>query len=144
MSVLLDTHAFLWYVLDDSLLSDAARKAIEGDATNVLVNPAQAALGPTPPQVLVSPASYWEIAIKISLKKYQLTVPYHTFWRRGMEDNDFHVLPIEVAHTAALLTMPFHHKDPFDRLIIAQAMAENLPLVSSDSAFDAYPVKRIW
>jgi PIN domain nuclease of toxin-antitoxin system len=144
MKVLLDTHAFLWYVLDAPQLSSAARAAIEGQAADVLVNPAQAALGPEAPEALVSPASYWEIAIKISLKKYTLTVPYETFWQHGIEDNDFHVLPIQIAHTAALLTMPFHHKDPFDRLLIAQAMAENLSVVSSDAAFDAYPIKRIW
>ena len=128
MKVLLDTHAFLWYVLDGPHLSAAARAVVERDDT----------------EVLVSPASYWEIAIKISLRKYALTVPYETFWRSGIEENDFHILPIEIKHTAALLTMPFHHKDPFDRLLIAQAVAEDIPLVSSDSVLDAYSIKRIW
>ena len=66
--------------------------------------------------------------------KYALTVPYETFWSMGIVENDFHVLPIEIKHTAALLTMPFHHKDPFDRLLVAQATVEDVSLVSSDSA----------
>ena len=144
MKVLLDTHAFLWYVLDAPQLSSAARAAIEGQAADVLVNPAQAALGPEAPEALVSPASYWEIAIKISLKKYTLTVPYETFWQHGIEDNDFHVLPIQIAHTAALLTMPFHHKDPFDRLLIAQAIVEGIPIVTADPEFRRYKIKVAW
>jgi len=144
MKVLLDTHSFLWYVLDDPQLSNTARMAIEGQSADVLVNPVQATLGPEPPEVLVSPASYWEIAIKISLKKYALTVPYEAFWQHGIQDNDFHVLPIEIAHAGELLKMPFHHRDPFDRLLIAQAIVENVPLVSNDRALDDYSVKRIW
>jgi len=127
MTVLLDTQAFLWYVLDDPQLSGAARAAIDADT-----------------DVLVSPASYWEIAIKISLDRYALTVPYETFWRSGIAENDFHVLPVEIKHTAALLKLPYHHKDPFDRLLVAQAMVESVPLVSSDSVLDAYRIKRIW
>jgi PIN domain nuclease of toxin-antitoxin system len=132
MRVLLDTHAFLWYVLDDPQLSAAARAAIEGGAND----PA--------PEVLVSPASYWEIAIKASLGKYELTVPYETFWRSGIKENNFRVQPIEIRHTAALLTMPYHHKDPFDRLLVATAMVEDIPLVSNDSTLDAYAINRIW
>jgi PIN domain nuclease of toxin-antitoxin system len=144
MKVLLDTHAFLWYVLDDPQLSTAARAAIEGQPTTVPPNPIRAALRPELPEVFVSPASYWEIAIKISLKKYTLTVPYEAFWRHGIEDNDFRLLPIEIAHAGALVDMPFHHKDPFDRLLVAQAKVENIPLVSNDPALDAYAVTRIW
>jgi PIN domain nuclease of toxin-antitoxin system len=145
--MLLDTQAFLWYVLDDPRLSNRARAAIGGGPPDMLVNPAQAAFDQTQsgnPEVLVSPASYWEIAIKISLGKYVLTVPFETFWRSGIEDNGFRVLPIEVSHAAALLTMPFHHRDPFDRLLVAQATVENIPLLSSDPALDAYPIQRLW
>ena len=144
MRVLLDTHAFLWYVLEDRRLSDAARAAIEGEQSSAPASPPLAALGQELPDVLVSPASYWEIAIKISIGKYELRVPYETFWRSGIEGNEFHVLPIEIRHAAALLSMPYHHKDPFDRLLLAQAIVENIPLVSSDPALDAYPVRRIW
>lgn len=144
MRVLLDTHAFLWYVLEDRRLSDAARTAIEGDASAASVDQPLAGVRQDAPEVLVSPASYWEIAIKISLGKYALTVPYETFWRSGIELNDFHVLPIEIRHTALLLSLPYHHKDPFDRLLLAQAMVENVPVVSSDSTLDAYPITRLW
>jgi PIN domain nuclease of toxin-antitoxin system len=127
MRLLLDTHAFLWFVLDDPQLSTKARAAIEDEGADVLV----------------SPASYWEIAIKVSLGKYALTVPYETFWQRGIGDNGFAVLPIEVRHTAALLDLPFHHRDPFDRLLVAQAMVESIPLVSADRRLDAYPIQRL-
>jgi PIN domain nuclease of toxin-antitoxin system len=128
MRLLLDTHAFLWFVLNDPQLSPTARAVIEDEQA----------------EVLVSPASYWEIAIKISLGKYALTVPYETFWQRGIADNGFVVLPIEVRHTAALISLPFHHRDPFDRLLVAQAMVEDIPLVSAEKGLDAYPVRRVW
>ena len=126
--MLLDTHAFLWFVLNDPHLSGAARMAIEDPAT----------------KILISPASFWEIAIKMSSGKYKLIRSYDEFWRKGMLDNDINVLPIELHHTSRLLSMPLHHKDPFDRLLIAQALAEQLPLVSNDAALDAYGIVRIW
>jgi len=144
MKGLLDTHSFPWYVLDDPQLSNTARMAIEGQLAHALVNPIHAVPGSELPEVLVSPVSYWEIAIKISLKEYALTVPFEAFWRHGIEDNDFRILPIEIAHAGVLLGMPFHHKDPFDRLLMAQAIVENVPLVSNDPALDAYSVKQIW
>ncbi len=87
MTVLLDTHAFLCFVLDDPQLSPAARDVIADPDTTVFV----------------SPASYWEIAIKIAIGKYALVAPYEAFWRRSIDDNGFDVLPIEVRHTAALV-----------------------------------------
>jgi PIN domain nuclease of toxin-antitoxin system len=128
MTVLLDTHAFLWFVLADPRLS-AAASAVLRDANN---------------DVLVSPASYWEVAIKISLGKYSLMVPYGAFWKKGIDENGFQILPVEIRHSSILTTLPFHHKDPFDRLLVAQAIAENIALVSSDSELDAYGVRRIW
>ena len=128
MRMLLDTHAFLWFVLGDLQLSSTARRHIE-DPGN---------------EKLVSPASYWEIAIKISLKKYTLSQSYETFMQKGIEDNGFIILAIEPKHTAVLTSLPFHHRDPFDRLIIAQAMTEQMPVISGDAAFAAYPVTRIW
>jgi PIN domain nuclease of toxin-antitoxin system len=136
MKVLVDTHAFLWYVLNDPQLSTAAQSAIVGKTSRSDSRDF--------PIVLVSPASYWEVAIKVSLGKYALTVPYEMFWRRGIDDNGFSILPITIAHTAALAALPFHHKDPFDRLLVAQALVENVPLVSNDPALDAYGIKRIW
>ena len=95
-------------------------------------------------EVLISPASYWEIAIKISLGKFVLNARYEEFWQRTTADNGFKILPILVPHTAVLTTLPFHHKDPFDRLLIAQAIVEDLDLMSADSQLDPYPIRRIW
>jgi PIN domain nuclease of toxin-antitoxin system len=128
VTFLLDTHAFLWFVLNDSKLSLSAKTTIEVGSN----------------QILVSPANYWEIAIKISCGKYRLHDTFEAFWEKGMNENQITVLPITLNHTAQLLDMPFHHKDPFDRLLIAQALAEGIPLVSSDTRFDAYGVQRIW
>jgi PIN domain nuclease of toxin-antitoxin system len=78
------------------------------------------------------------------MKKYALALPYEDFFRGAIDDNGFNILPIEPRHTASLTTLPYHHKDPFDRLIIAQAMVENVSVVSVDSNFDAYRVTRLW
>ena len=128
MRVLLDTHTFLWFLLEDPQLSSTA-----GD---VIIDPTN--------DIEVSPATYWEIAIKISLGKYALPEPYDIFIEREIATNDFHILPIEPKHTAVLTTLPLHHRDPFDRLLIAQAMVEAIPILSVDPAFDAYPVTRLW
>lgn len=90
--------------------------------------------------VFVSPATYWEIAIKVRKKKLDLFAPYDDFMQRGIQGNDFEILPIETKHTSLLTTMPFHHNDPFDRLLAAQVLVEQMPIVSVDSAFDAYGV----
>jgi PIN domain nuclease of toxin-antitoxin system len=95
-------------------------------------------------EVLVSPASYWEIAIKVRLGKYPLSVPYLTFITQGIDGNNFKILPIEPQHTDLLTTMPLHHRDPFDRLLVAQALVEAIPLVSGDPALDPYGVNRLW
>src|SRR5262249_7850067 len=108
--LLLDTHAFLWFLLNDPQLSARAEA--------VIVDP----LNP----VEVSPATYWEIAIKIRLGRYALPEPYQTFMEREIADNDFRVLPIGPRHTAILTTMPLHHRDPFDRLLVAQASIEGI------------------
>ena len=126
MRLLLDTHTLLWFALNDPRLSASAASLEQAY------------------EKLVSPASYSEIAIKISTKKYALALPYEDFFRGAIDDNGLRALPIESRHTAALTTMPYHHKDPFDRLIIAQTMVENVPVVSVDSNFDAYGVTRLW
>ncbi len=128
MRLLLDTHGWLWFVLGDSSLSPAACAAIE-DPGN---------------EKLVSPASYWEIAIKIRLGKYVLPQPYDLFVRGAIEGQGFVVLPIMSKHTALICTMPLHHRDPFDRLLVAQALAEDITLVSEDATLDAYGVRRLW
>ena len=128
MRVLLDTHTFLWFLLEDPQLSTTA--------SDVIIDPTN--------DIEVSPATYWEIAIKIRLGKYALPEPYDIFIEREITTNDFHILPIEPKHTAVLTTLPLHHRDPFDRLLIAQALVEAIPILSVDTAFDAYPVTRLW
>jgi PIN domain nuclease of toxin-antitoxin system len=128
MRLLLDSHAFLWFVLKNPQLSRAADTLITDPANDILV----------------SPATYWEIAIKVGKKKLDLMASYDDFMKRGIEGNDFEILPIETRHTSLLTTMPMHHKDPFDRLIISQALAEQIPVVGVDTAFDPYGVTRLW
>ena len=128
MNVLLDTQALLWHYLDDPKLSATAE--------TTMADPAN--------RVLVSAASHWEIAIKLSTGKYTLAVPFAAFLQEAIYDNGFALLPIEPRHTAELVALPYHHRDPFDRLIIAQAMVEKLPIVSADPALDLYPIQRIW
>jgi PIN domain nuclease of toxin-antitoxin system len=128
MRLLLDTQAFLWFLLDDPQLTTSARALLEDPANDLEL----------------SPASYWEIAIKIGLKKYVLPEAYDVFITREIADNDLQILHIEPRHTAVLTSLPLHHRDPFDRLIVAQAMVEGIPLVSADVQLDAYPILRLW
>lgn len=128
MRLLLDTHAFPWFILNDASLSAAATQHIADPGNDVYV----------------SPASYWEIAIKIQLGKYTLQRPYQTFLEDAISQNDFMILPIEIGHTALLTKMPLHHRDPFDRLLIAQAFAEPMAIVSADPVLDQYGIQRLW
>ncbi len=128
MKLLLDTHAFLWFVLNDPQLSATARAHIEDPANTCYI----------------SPASYWEIAIKMSIGKYTLTVPHDQFFETAIADNGFVILHIEPRHTVVVATLPFHHRDPFDRLIVAQAIVEGMPLVSVEPTLDVYGIQRIW
>ncbi len=93
---------------------------------------------------LVSIASCWEIAIKAGLGKLRLGEPSHSFLKREIARNNFDWLPISLDHVTAVEGLPLHHKDPFDRLLVAQAIVEGIPVVSSDVAFDAYPITRLW
>jgi PIN domain nuclease of toxin-antitoxin system len=125
---LIDTYTLLWYTLADPKLS--------GPATALILDSAN--------EILISPASYWEIAIKVSIGKLTLHQPYENFLDACLNKYGFTILPIEPSHTAALITLPFHYKDPFDRLLIDQAVIERIPIIGSDAAFDVYPVKRLW
>jgi PIN domain nuclease of toxin-antitoxin system len=125
---LLDTHSLLWYTLADPKLSGAAKALILDPANDILI----------------SPASYWEIAIKVSIGKLTLHQPYEDFIDVCLNKYRFTILPVEPKHTAALITLPFHHKDPFDRLLIAQAIVEGIPIISGDPILDSYPIKRLW
>jgi PIN domain nuclease of toxin-antitoxin system len=128
MRALLDTHAFLWFITADPKLSAQAEKTIRhGDN-----------------ELLLSMASVWETAIKVSLGRLPLPEPIETFIPAQLQINRIGLLPIEAGHTFGIVHLPFHHRDPFDRLIIAQALAEDLPIVSGDATFDAYGVRRVW
>jgi PIN domain nuclease of toxin-antitoxin system len=128
VNLLLDTHTLLWFLADDPLLSGAARKLIEQPAN----------------RKFVSVATCWEIAIKVGLKKLDLGEPATTFLPRELAVNHFDLLAIELRHATFVETLPPHHKDPFDRLLVAQSIMEAIPLVSVDAAFDAYGVTRLW
>jgi len=128
MNLMLDTHTFLWFVLDDPQLSIPAKTLLEDPANNIFV----------------SPAVFWEIAIKVRLGKLDLQASYDEFIYRGIVGNDFAILPIEPKHTSVLTTLPLHHKDPFDRLLVVQAKVENMAIISADAALDAYSVQRAW
>jgi len=128
MKLLLDTHAFLWFVLNDSRLSKPAAELI-AESEN---------------ELLLSPASYWELAIKISIGKYTLPEPFAVFMNDQIVENDLAFLPIAIEHANVVATLPFHHRDPFDRLLIAQAMVEDIGIASTAKAFDDYAIRRHW
>ena len=128
MKLILDTHALLWAYWNDKKLSS--------NAIRMILDPANS--------IFVSAASHWEIAIKMSTKKLNLREPFLDFVQHAIIDNGFTIIPIEPTHTEAVISLPHHHRDPFDRMIIAQAIVERLPVIGADAAFDAYPVQRLW
>jgi len=127
-SLLLDTHTILWFFWDDPQLSAGAKTLIE-HADN---------------RKLVSIASCWEIAIKVGLGKLDLGEPSRSFLSREIARNNFELLSISLDHATMVEGLVPHHRDPFDRLLVAQAMAEGLPLVSADGVFDQYGISRLW
>ena len=128
MKILLDTNSFLWFISGSERLSINARERI-ADLDN---------------QLFLSSASLWEIAIKVSIEKLELLQPYNQLIPQQLEENDINILPIELSHLTTVVELPFYHRDPFDRLIIAQALTEDLPVVSPDSLFSQYAIKLIW
>lgn len=127
MNLLLDTHAFLWWVDGDTL---------PAPAFNAIRNPDNT--------VWLSAASAWEMTIKASLGKLRLPDRAARFVEQQRQLNRFDWLPIEPAALDILQDLPFHHRDPFDRLLIAQAISLGHTLVSADGVFEHYPVKRLW
>ncbi len=128
MRLLLDTHALIWFITDDPRLGGAARSALV-DPTN---------------ERWLSPASLIEIALKVRIGKLSLTAPFGILFPAQLRSNDIHLLRMEPRHIEPLTTHPLHHKDPFDRLIAATAMVDQMQVVAADAALDLYGVARIW
>lgn len=128
MRLLLDTHAFLWWIGDDDRLSRRAA-ALIADGTN---------------QVFVSAASAWEVVLKSALGRIEVPTPIDRFFMAQLEANAFVPLPIQVRHTLGLASLPGVHRDPFDRILVAQAVAEELAIVSGDELVRRYPVAVEW
>ncbi len=128
MRLLLDTHAFLWWVINDAKLSQAARRAIADDENNVLI----------------SAGSAWEIAIKHRKGKLPEAEPLVRDISGAIASQDFEGLPITVEEAARAGALPGPLRDPFDRMLIAQALSRDLVLISNESFFDRYGVRRLW
>jgi PIN domain nuclease of toxin-antitoxin system len=126
LAVLLDTHAFLWWCEDSPELSPKARKAIVNN------------------DCFVSMASFWEIAIKLGLGKLRLPSAIERYLPEQMSLNGFETLEITFRQIAATTALPWHHRDPFDRLLAAQALEEKISIISRDVVLDAYGLKRVW
>jgi len=128
MRFILDTHTLLWFFAGNNQLSDRVRELIE--------NPQHTKL--------ISMASVWEMAIKQGQNKLNLNQTAVDYISEKVKIDDFELLPIQLSHLRRISTLQFHHRDPFDRLLIAQGIDENIPILSKDVAFDDYPVQRIW
>ena len=128
LRALLDTHAFVWWIADSRRLSEAAHRAIANDANDVLV----------------SAASAWEITTKHRLGRFPEAEVIASDVPGTIADQDFEELAITVDDAARAGALPGPHRDPFDRMLIAQAQARNLVLISGDSLFDRYGVSRLW
>jgi PIN domain nuclease of toxin-antitoxin system len=128
MRVLIDSHALIWYVDQDNLLSPTSYAAIS-DPTNDL---------------LLSAGSIWEIGIKIGLGKLVLTQPFKPWMNQAISDLDVTILPLSVEYVDVQSNLPRHHGDPFDRLIVAQAIVEQVSIISADANLDPYGITRVW
>jgi len=128
MRLLLDTHAFIWYTTDSSRLTATGRSLIDNGENDILL----------------STASVWEMAIKNSIGRLTFSMPFMEFIKQQLAVNRIDILEITFDHIEVVASLPLHHRDPFDRLIIAQSMAEQIPILSVDAIFDAYAIARVW
>jgi PIN domain nuclease of toxin-antitoxin system len=126
--LLLDTHAFLWFAGGDPRLSSRARRRIEDPGHDKFL----------------SVASIWEAATKASLGKLTLSISLDAVIEEGAANNGIALLDVRREHAAAVEHLPLHHRDPFDRMLVCQAMVERMEIVSSDASLDAYPIRRVW
>ena len=127
MNLLLDTHTLIWFGENDPQLSKRATQVIESPNNSKYV----------------SIASLWEISIKRSLGKLQLNKPLHDIIE-ALQTNGFELLAVAPSHVLQIETLAFHHRDPFDRMLIAQSFVEDFAIISNEKLFDQYGVKRIW
>jgi len=128
MTYLLDTQALIWAQDEPSKLGRAVVPTLQNPNC----------------EVILSMATNWEIGIKIAIGKLKLSLPYRAWIAKAVSDLKLTVLPIRLDDIERQITLPFHHRDPFDRMIAAQALVEGIPVVSSDAIFDSYGVQRLW
>jgi len=128
MRLLLDTHAFIWYTTDSSRLTATGRSLIDNGENDILL----------------STASVWEMAIEHSIGRLTFSMPFMEFIKQQIAVNRIDILEITFDHIEVVASLPLHHRDPFDRLIIAQSTAEQIPILSVDAIFDAYAIARVW
>ena len=129
MSFLIDTSTLLWFVSGDNRLSNYATAVLEDSGS----------------EIYLSVASLWELAIKINIGRgVALPLPYAEFVEDIVKEERFRLLHINLTHLKRVAELPLMHRDPFDRLLIAQSQVEDLPIITSDIAFDSYPIQRIW
>ena len=128
MKLLLDTHALLWFFSGDDKISETAKIIIENQQN----------------RKFISMASVWEMSIKQSQGKLDLEITAAQYVKEKLALSDFSLLPIQIEHLELISSLPFHHRDPFDRLLISQSITEQIPILSSDKAFDQYSAKRLW
>jgi PIN domain nuclease of toxin-antitoxin system len=126
MKVLIDTHVLLWGLQDEPKLSDRVRTLLPKA------------------EVWISVASLWEIIAKVQVGKLKLPTPVRDYLTRKLRENGVSVLPLTFDHVRRLEELPLHHRDPFDRILIAQSLEENLPLITADALFKNYAVRLIW
>jgi PIN domain nuclease of toxin-antitoxin system len=125
---LVDTHTFLWFIMDNPNLSQIAKAEVE-NAQN---------------ELYLSVASLWEMAIKISLGKLKISLPFADFVETHITGNEFQLLSILPHHLDIVSRLDFHHRDPFDRLLVSQSLTDQIPIISADAVLDRYGVTRIW
>ncbi len=128
MNLLLDAHTLIWAVDDPSKLGSRAHHALESSENSLLL----------------STGTIWEIAIKVGLKKLTLSQPFRQWMTQAIADLGLSVLPITVENAGTQIVLPNHHRDPFDRLLVAQVRTEGVVLISADTVFDLYGIHRLW